>query len=91
MDYSTSLIELQHSINKYRKAMLAGNLEVAKQLVSNMSETVFDLAEATKSQEMDSKKLDDLFHAAFPDAVFPDDTAIHVWRRAWAEFAKSKP
>jgi hypothetical protein len=90
MDYSTVLIELQHSINKYRKAMLVGNTSAAKQIVSNMSETVVDLEEATKSQAMDAKKVDDAFHATFPDVVFPDDTAIHVWRRAWEKFLNTK-
>jgi len=90
VDYSTALIELQHSINAYRKAMLSGKTDVAKQIVSNMSDTVADLEAATNAQAMNFKKVDDLFHSTFPDAVFPDDTAIHVWRMAWQEFAKTK-
>ena len=90
MDYSTALIELQHSINVYRKAMLSGKTDVAKQIVSNMSETVTDLEAATNAQAMNFQKVDDLFHSTFPDAAFPDDTAIHVWRMAWQEFAKTK-
>lgn len=90
MDYSTALIELQHSINTYRKAMLSGKTDVAKQIVSNMSKTVVDLEEATASQGMDAQQVDDAFHATFPDAVFPDDTAIHIWRRAWEKFQTTK-
>lgn len=88
MDYSTALIELQHSINTYRKAMLSGKTDIAKRIVSDMAETVADLTEATNAHAMNFKKVDDLFHATFPDAVFADDTAIHVWRMAFQEFAK---
>jgi len=85
MDYADILVSLDHEVKAYRKAILNNDLDSARARCQKINFYSVELQLYTEAQG-NNNIVDDLFHNTFPNAIFPDDTAIHVWRAAWDAF-----
>jgi hypothetical protein len=83
LDYAEVLVALSHGIRKYRKAILANEVDTVNDLASEINRLSEDLMRSTKAMSESGCLMDDTFHKNFKDAIFRDDTPIHIWREAW--------
>lgn len=85
MDYADILVSLDHEVKAYRKAILNNDIEAARERCQKINFYAAELQDYTETQD-NANIVDDLFHETFPNAIFPDDSAIYVWRAAWDAF-----
>lgn len=83
LDYAEVLVAMSRGIKMYRRAALSGDTEQARDISREMSRLSEELVRTSDGMEEKSCLMDETFHKNFKDAIFRDDTPIHVWREAW--------
>ena len=82
-DYAEILVAMSRGIKMYRKAILSGDVDTAKDLSIELNNLTEELVRTSEGWQEQGCLMDETFHKNFKDAIFRDDTPIHVWREAW--------
>jgi len=80
MDHTVAFKALKQYVNTYDTATDLAQKKVRAAVIVNCAEDLFEALERAKTEQ---QVCDDAYHRHFKNAVFQDDTSIHIWRDAW--------